>query len=247
VVQLLTLITTKTTRPRLAQSKRMNEKASDLNVGGFLFKWVGRGFLLLRPKYATMQYEEPVFSMNTDKLHSEETSNHRPDMTGGVTGRWLTQEELSQISYFDPLLRIWNANSDSGKIMSRRGFTPHDLKEVLPYISIIELDVVDGKIVDAVGRLVGTQLTPIYGEMTGKSINLMEPMVRTRIWESLERAFDTRRPAGRYAEALSEKRPFVSLVSVFCPLATDGVNIDKMISLITLRTRGEAGLGAYCD
>lgn len=169
------------------------------------------------------------------------------DAQDTLTMRWISEDEIRQVGDFRHLLRIWDSPSASNKIMSRQDFTPRDLKGALGFIAILDLKVVNQKVIDAIVRLVGTQLTPVYGELTGKSINEMEAVVSKRVWDSVKKVFKTGKPVGRYSQVLSQKRPSLSMVSLFCPMASDRANIDGILLQVSMRTADNAGFAAHCD
>lgn len=163
------------------------------------------------------------------------------DSVSDYTRRILTQDELQDATLCKPLLNWWKEkNAEKQRLPARKDFNPAHFKNILPNVTIFNMVFSDEKLVDMVPTLIGTELTRVYGEMTGKPFSEHESVyvyqgVLAGTRECLQRAA----PIGVEAKAISENMPFMSSFALYCPLATDHIHIDKMLCQISFESNDE--------
>lgn len=147
------------------------------------------------------------------------------------TRHLLTRDALQDITHFKLLLSWWKEKSkEKHHIPSRKDFNPVNFKSVLPSIAIFDPIFREGELVDLMPTLIGTGLTGVYGEATGKLISAFENeyLVQGLLGASRE-CLQKREPIGITAKAVSDKLPFMRSFALYCPLATDHTHIDKLL------------------
>src|SRR5882757_3298868 len=75
--------------------------------------------------------------------------------------------------FYDHLLDLWRAKADGRPMPQRSAITPRDLKDILPNILLVERTERGPSRYRV--RLVGTRLTEIIGEGTGKMLDEVAP------------------------------------------------------------------------
>lgn len=145
--------------------------------------------------------------------------------------RLLTHDELEDIKYFKPLLNWWRQKYEEKRhIPSRSDFNPTAFQEILPNISIFEPIYKDEKLSDFITTLIGTELTKVYGEVTGELVTTFDnEYVVSTILNAGEECIKRREPLGITSQAISEELPFMRSFALYCPLASDHIHIDKLL------------------
>lgn len=112
---------------------------------------------------------------------------------------------------------------------SRSDVSPAKLSKYLPRITILE-PVFDeaGQVVDARYRLMGTEISSLYGEATGKLISEYHgEQVLRRVCRISNHCIDSQKPALGLSKALSDGRDYVDVSVLYFPLSKDGENVDQ--------------------
>ena len=147
------------------------------------------------------------------------------------TRQVVTHEELKDISHFQPLLNWWTqVNEEKQHLPSRKDFNPATFKAILPNITIVEPVYKDEELVDFTTTLIGTELAKVYGEVTGKSISTHDnEYVVQAMLNTGKECLLRRKPVGIISKAASAELPFNRSYALYCPLATDQTNVDKLL------------------
>jgi len=112
---------------------------------------------------------------------------------------------------------------------SRADVSPSRLSKYLPRITILE-PVFDeeGQVVDARYRLMGTEISSLYGEATGQLISDYHgDQVLRRVCRISNHCIETRMPALGLSKALSDGREYVDVSVLYFPLSKDGESVDQ--------------------
>lgn len=112
---------------------------------------------------------------------------------------------------------------------SRADVSPSKLGKILPRITILE-PVYDegGKVVDARYRLMGTEISTLYGEATGKLISEYHgEQVQSRVCRIANHCIESRKPALGLSKALSDGREYVDVSVLYFPLSEDGERVNQ--------------------
>lgn len=151
--------------------------------------------------------------------------------TSDYTRRMLTHDELQDAAHCKPLLNWWKEkNEEELGLPSRKDFNPAAFQPILPNIVIFNLVFSDGELVDLFPTLIGTELTRVYGEKTGKLLSEHESeYIFQGVLTSARECLRKGEPLGVEATAVTQEMPFMRSYSLYCPLATDHTHIDKII------------------
>jgi hypothetical protein len=123
-------------------------------------------------------------------------------------------------SYHSPLLNLWRSKSEV-RIMPRRSdFSPRDLKDVLRNIVIFERVSRDPS--HYRWRLIGTNLTHMAGDNTGKMIEETLPRDQIKRWvECFDLTLDGGQPLRFLGRVHLEGREYLDAENLFVPLTND--------------------------
>ncbi|WP_286828785.1 MULTISPECIES: PAS domain-containing protein [Kordiimonas] len=112
---------------------------------------------------------------------------------------------------------------------SRSDVSPSSLSKYLPRITILEPVKDDaGNVVDARYRLMGTEISSLYGEATGKLISEYHgEQVQRRVCRIANHCIESRKPALGLSKALSDGREYVDVSVLYFPLSKDGETVDQ--------------------
>ncbi len=114
--------------------------------------------------------------------------------------------------------------------------SPIDLKPYLPWISLFEA-VYDGqgRFVDAVVTLQGSDACGAYSDCTGQTISKAHPpLVRDRVLSSMQRALLVKGPVIGFSEERGMTPPHVRVNIIYIPLAKDGVSVSHFFGYMRL-------------
>lgn len=153
------------------------------------------------------------------------------DKVSDYTRRILTHDELQDTTHCTSLLNWWKDKYEEKQgLPSRKDFNPAAFQAILPNIVIFNLVFNDEVLVDLIPTLIGTELTRVYGEKTGKLLSEHESeYVFQSVITSARECLRTGEPLGVEAKAVTQDMPFMRSFSLYCPLATDHTLIDKLI------------------
>lgn len=114
---------------------------------------------------------------------------------------------------------------------SRRDVSPAQLGKFLPRITILEPVFDDaGSVVDASYRLMGTEISTLYGEATGELISSYHgEMVQARVCEIANFCIQSKGPAIGLSKALSNGRQSVDVSVLYVPLSADGETVNQFL------------------
>lgn len=136
---------------------------------------------------------------------------------------------------FQTLLNYWTLKKGDRIFPSRKDINPSDLVSILPNIFIFTLVMKDGILVDVTATLLGTAVVDLYGESTGDSVkNAQDVEVGERVLSMCQEALERREPVANQVNVLTPDRPHISVSSLYCPLSTNGTDIDKIIGQVTI-------------
>jgi len=137
--------------------------------------------------------------------------------------------------HFKMLLDYWTLKKEDREFPSRKDINPSDIVTILPNIFIFSLIIKDGKIEDVIASLLGTALVDLYGEATGQSVTTaQDPEVGKRVFLMCDEALIRREPVANQVNVLTPDRPHISVSSLYCPLSSNGKDIDKIIGQVTI-------------
>lgn len=147
----------------------------------------------------------------------------------------LFKEEFIKIPEFQTLLNYWTSKRGDRLFPSRKEINPMDLKEVLPNIFVFELVMQEGHLVDVKAVLLGTAVVDLYGESTGDSVNSAQDIeVGPRVLSMCQKCIEAQGPMANQVNVLTPGRPHISVSSIYCPLSSNGTDIDKIIGQVTI-------------
>lgn len=114
---------------------------------------------------------------------------------------------------------------------SRGDVSPSELRKFLPWITILE-PVFDtaGQVSDARYRLMGTEISMLYGEATGELISSYHgEAVQRRVCRIANHCLETRAAAIGLSKALSNGRHSVDVSVLYIPLSADGETVSQFL------------------
>lgn len=126
----------------------------------------------------------------------------------------------------------WRAKSVDGKLPRRRDIDPLDLREILPYLSIVEFAVIPFRVKF---RLIGSELARFYGrEVTGKWLDEIEDWREEDIADTMavyRRVHDLGIPVYGLSLCLWEDKPDHVFEFGCFPLSDDGYNLTHCLGV----------------
>lgn len=147
----------------------------------------------------------------------------------------LFNEEFINVPEFQTLLNYWASKRGDRLFPSRKDINPTDLKEILPNLFIFELIMQEGQLVDVKVALLGTAVVDLYGESTGDSVkSAQDKEVGPRVLSMCQKCIDAKGPMANQVNVLTPNRPHISVSSLYCPLSSNGTDIDKIIGQVTI-------------
>jgi hypothetical protein len=121
---------------------------------------------------------------------------------------------------FRAMLDIWKEQAGDKPVPARRSMTPRALKGFLPRVAINERASFDPPRFK--WRLMGTQITQILGERTGKYIDEDAPPRQVARWNaSLDLVMRCARPMRFRGRVLVNNKTYLASELLFMPLADD--------------------------
>jgi len=151
-------------------------------------------------------------------------------------------EVTEEFDFLSPVLAqattYWREIKGTARFPQRADLVPEQFVALWPHILMV--DVIDGG-ADYFVRLFGQHLVNAYGEQTGRKAS--EATVPEVVRERSKKLFDfcVAHAAPTYAywpEIGSERRPFIDVEALCLPLSSDGVTLDRLMSL-NVNTRRE--------
>jgi hypothetical protein len=169
-------------------------------------------------------------------------TSERPDNAGPGwviatrrEGRSVSPVMAEGFEFLSPVLgdalAYWKTIRGEGRFPRRDAMEPERIVALWPYI--LMADVIDGGS-DYYFRLFGQRLVDTYGEQTGRTLMTasIPEVVRDRCKQILDHCLVQAAPTYAYwPESASERRAFVDIEALCLPLSSDGVTLDRMISL----------------
>jgi hypothetical protein len=127
--------------------------------------------------------------------------------------------QFSNASYGE-LLDLWRRKTGNRRMPARSDMTPRDLKDVLRHILVLER--VSQNPSRYKFRLVGTGLTHLAGELTGKMVDEVVPPEHLPRWtECCDLVLDGGQPMRFLGRVHLEGREYLDAENLFVPLAND--------------------------
>lgn len=147
--------------------------------------------------------------------------------------RFLSDTELQETPGFTRLLTYFEDSTGGNRLPSRRDFRPADIKDLLPLLCMWDIETgPDGKLHDAVFRLMGTKVTDLYGEHTGNSSrDFPDPDVAGRIMTALEWIVANRTPLAYEVRGITKWRDYMNMRLLYIPMSDDGRTVNRAIGL----------------
>ncbi len=147
--------------------------------------------------------------------------------------RFLSEAEIHETPGFARLLEYFDGRTAGRRLPTRADFSPVDLKDLLPLVCMWDIETgPDGKIHDAIFRLMGTRVTDLYGEHTGtRSRNFPDRDVAARIMDALERIAKSRSPLAYEIHGITHWRDYVNMRLLYVPMSDDGETVNRAVGL----------------
>lgn len=128
------------------------------------------------------------------------------------------------LAFNDPcygqLLTLWRTKAGARKMPSRSDMTPRDLKDILRHVLVLER--ISQNPSRYKFRLVGTGLTQMAGELTGKTVDEVVPPEHLPRWvECGDLVLDGGQPQRFLGRVHLEGREYLNAENLFVPLAND--------------------------
>ncbi len=127
----------------------------------------------------------------------------------------------------------WSSLRRDGRLPGRADLRPHDLKRLLPTVSLIDVarDPLDYRM-----RLAGTGLYTVYGhEITGRGLRDIYSRDAAGYWRGeLDKVVLGRRPGVGCHNMAWRGEAHVSLLWIRLPLASDGETVDMILGYDSL-------------
>lgn len=141
------------------------------------------------------------------------------------------EESVTINPCFKRVSDYFTTKTKNKRMASRKDFSPGDFKDLLPYIII--LDVVEGKEGDEkefIIRVMGTELTHIFGEQTGKNISLLNNFeVSERVDFMANHCLKIKTPISSKAPSLTFEKNHLKASFLYYPLSGDEESVDKIM------------------
>lgn len=128
-------------------------------------------------------------------------------------------------------MSYWLEIRGTAKFPQRADLVPEKFVKLWPYVLMV--DVVEGG-KDYFVRLFGQNLVNAYGEQTGRLVSesTVPEQVRDRAVQLFEFCVSHAAPTYAYwPESADDRRPFVDVEALCLPLSSDGISLDRMMSL----------------
>src|SRR5258708_22670004 len=124
-------------------------------------------------------------------------------------------------SFHNPLLKLWRDKAGSRAMPRRSEFTARDLKDVLRHIVVFER--VAQRPSQYRWRLIGTSLTGMAGDNTGKMFEETLPPDHVSRWiETADLILGSHQPLRFVGRVRLKGREYLDAENLFVPLANDG-------------------------
>ena len=121
---------------------------------------------------------------------------------------------------YNPLLNLWRAKTGNRQMPRRSELTPRDLKDVLRHLLISERIAMNPS--QYRWKLIGTSLTGILGEHTGKTFEESIPPEHLARWvECGDMILDGGQPLRFLGRVHMNGRDYLDAENLFVPLAND--------------------------
>lgn len=149
----------------------------------------------------------------------------------------LTQRQMDVWNHF------YKNKKDTGPI-DKKEINPIELSKYLPLIWMADLikdD--DGKLVDFSYRLIGTKLTPIYGERTGQKLlsddnpdamKKVMPIALERITKVISSILETKSAVYSRTYYKEKQRQHLNVSGITIPVCKDGEDINMVFGYVDL-------------
>lgn len=137
---------------------------------------------------------------------------------------------------FQEVMTFFEGKTKGQRMVSRADFTPRELKDYLPNMSLLELKLDAKNVVDDVFcRVCGSKGTLLYGEVTGTWLSNMES---NEIFERIKERCDIVRRNGSELgvrlQILSIDRDYIVVRALYIPLSDDNSLIEKMLVFVDI-------------
>ena len=139
------------------------------------------------------------------------------------------------LSFISPQLELalayWHEIKGETAFPRRADLVPENIVSLWPHLLMV--DVIDEG-ADYHIRLFGQNLVDDYGEQTGRRVT--EPTASEQVRERSKALFDfclrTQAPCYAYwPVTVSQRRPLVDVEALCLPLSSDGITLDRLMSL----------------
>lgn len=148
----------------------------------------------------------------------------------------------------DEVLRYWlKTCPESGGIYpSRKDMKVTDLRNRLAYVAVLDIE---ANPLDFRYRLVGTRLREfLYADYTGRSFRELEGKgPDSQIWDILNRVRTSEKPLYCEVPYVGPKADFKQASSLYLPLASDHVHIDKIMVVTNFKRIDQIDLSGDID
>lgn len=141
-------------------------------------------------------------------------------------------------TFFAPMraaLAYWRERAGPHGVMRRSDLHPEELARLLPNIFLV--DRLDGKPFDVAFRLVGTVITQVEGEMTGRRLSDLIPRAKDPVvWDHFARAFAGEACLRRHTLRWQERDHILYHV-LMMPMTRGGQEVDALFGMALYRIR----------
>ena len=122
------------------------------------------------------------------------------------------------------LYNYWLKVKGDRSMPARRDIHVHELKGMLPTLMMLDFNSVEKSIIF---RLIGTECTKVYGEHTGRVLNLYpehREAVKRLMW-----CVDNKKPNYGIKNLGNINKEYVKTSCIVLPLSDDGENVNKIL------------------
>lgn len=138
----------------------------------------------------------------------------------------------------DRLLAYWLHKRHGDRLPARADIHLHELRRDAPHVAILDIvrnpDHVCGFSLPV--RLTGTAVAGHYGERTGQDICRMTDWgPGRRVCQMVQHMLVQRAPVMSAVHGVSSELPFKDSFTLYLPLASDGVTVDKVLLVLDMR------------
>lgn len=132
------------------------------------------------------------------------------------------------------ILDYFDKKTGGQRLACRNDFDPLELPDLVPRICLFEFERnAEGKIVDAIMRLQGSEIARRYRDVMGKSVREQRiEEVNERIFFLSNRISETGKPIVAQAERLSEEMFHLTMSVLYVPLSEDNVTVNSALLYI---------------